>query len=239
MKSFSFAKNAAEVLPNLYLLGRAFSALGRKEEALLVWEQGYDHAVCQSADLKQLLELEDLLKTAKQNGSIPSQNGMTESSELSSRACGSAVSESSEISDNHVKSNGKSKPSNKSGKQFEVHDKLQNGLSPDGQRDSSLRSQLKQKDEIHPTETKMMHNKLAEKSVLTDSSALGTGSSVVSSESSEFPDICSESFSLSDIQNELMDEANRSKKFCVARISKNKSINVDFRLSRGIAQVRF
>ncbi|KAK8328305.1 hypothetical protein V6Z12_A11G243600 [Gossypium hirsutum] len=41
----------------------------------------------------------------------------------------------------------------------------------------------------------------------------------------------------SDTNNEISDEAKRSKKFCVAKISKTKSISVDFRLSRGIAQV--
>lgn len=41
--------------------GHAYSALGRKNDAVLVWKQGYDLALNQSADLKQLLELEDLL----------------------------------------------------------------------------------------------------------------------------------------------------------------------------------
>ncbi|KAI3495744.1 hypothetical protein L1887_38090 [Cichorium endivia] len=36
----------------------AYSALGRKDDVVMVWEQGYELAVYQSADLKQLLELE-------------------------------------------------------------------------------------------------------------------------------------------------------------------------------------
>lgn len=40
-----------------------------------------------------------------------------------------------------------------------------------------------------------------------------------------------------DMLKETSNEARRNKKFCVTRISKSKSISVDFRLSRGIAQV--
>ncbi|MED6182934.1 Suppressor of RPS4-RLD 1 [Stylosanthes scabra] len=48
------------------LKGSAFSALGRRTDAILVWEQGYEYALHQATDLKQLLELEELLKMAKQ-----------------------------------------------------------------------------------------------------------------------------------------------------------------------------
>ncbi|KAK6151247.1 hypothetical protein DH2020_016179 [Rehmannia glutinosa] len=227
-----------KLLQAYILKGRACSALGRKEEALTVWEQGYEHAVCQSADLKLLLELEDLLKIAKQNGSLSCQNHVMESSGLSLPASGSVVSiKSSKTSDNHGESNGKSKPSGKSSKQLEAHDKLQNGSSLSFKGKSFLSSQSKEKHESHSTVTNGMHNKLVGKSVANDSSESQTDSSVVYGKSSDFSDICNESFSLSEIHNELMDEANRSKKFCVAKISKNKSINVDFRLSRGIAQV--
>ncbi|KAK4393437.1 Suppressor of RPS4-RLD 1 [Sesamum angolense] len=227
-----------KLLQAYILKGRAFSALGRKEEALSVWEQGYEHAVCQCADLKQLLELEDLLRIAKQNGSISCQNHVMESSGLSVPASGSVVStKASEISYENGKSNGKIKPSSKSSKQLEAHDKLQNGSSLNVRGDEVSGSQSNKKHESHSTKTNGMDKKLAGKSMLNDSSESMMDSSVVYGEPSDFSDICSESFSLSEIQNELMDEANKSKKFCVARISKNKSINVDFRLSRGIAQV--
>lgn len=59
------------IYPNLTIicipLGNALSALDRKEDALHVWEQGYKNVVHKSADLKQLLELEELLVTAKEN----------------------------------------------------------------------------------------------------------------------------------------------------------------------------
>ncbi|PIN18389.1 Molecular co-chaperone STI1 [Handroanthus impetiginosus] len=227
-----------KLLQAYILKGHAFSALGRKEEALSVWEQGYEHAVCQSADLKQLLELEDLLRTAKQNDSFSCQNHMMESSGMSFPAAESVVSiKSSEVSDNHGKSNGTIKQTNKSSKQLEAYDKLQNGssLSVNGD-DKGLGSLSNEKHESEATETNGMH-KSAGKTLLNDSPEYSIDSSVVYGESSDFSDICNESFSLSDIHNELMDEANRGKKFCVARISKNKSINVDIRLSRGIAQV--
>ncbi|KAF5191664.1 Suppressor of rps4-rld [Thalictrum thalictroides] len=62
---------AIELDPTLiqpYILkGHALSSLGKEEDALLTWEQGHGHAVHQSADLKQLLELEELLARAKEN----------------------------------------------------------------------------------------------------------------------------------------------------------------------------
>ncbi|XAR57738.1 hypothetical protein NMG60_11025990 [Bertholletia excelsa] len=79
------------------LKGRAFSALGRKEEALLVWEQGYEFAISQSADLKQLLELEELLAGEKQNRSISCESPTMESS---------ISSKSSETCNNHSKLGG-------------------------------------------------------------------------------------------------------------------------------------
>jgi hypothetical protein len=39
--------------------------LGRKEEASLIWEKGYEIAVSESTDLKLLLELEELLSRTK------------------------------------------------------------------------------------------------------------------------------------------------------------------------------
>lgn len=55
------------LLQGYILKGNALSALGRKEDAFLVWEQGHANAVRESTDLKQLLELEELLAAAKQS----------------------------------------------------------------------------------------------------------------------------------------------------------------------------
>ncbi|XP_062190637.1 suppressor of RPS4-RLD 1-like isoform X2 [Phragmites australis] len=47
------------------LKGKALSALGKKEDALVVWKQGYEIAVRDTMDLKQLLELEELVSSVK------------------------------------------------------------------------------------------------------------------------------------------------------------------------------
>ncbi|KAL8476980.1 hypothetical protein ACS0TY_029326 [Phlomoides rotata] len=227
-----------ELLQAYILKGRAFSVMGKKEEALSVWEQGYKHAACQSADLKLLMELEDLLKIAKQNVSSSCQNCVMESSGSPFPASESIVSmKTSNVSDIHEISNGRIKPSSSSSQQLEVHESLQNGSSLNVKGDSFRDSLSNKKHESRTSETNGVHKKKTGKSILSDSSESSINSSVLCGESIDFSDICSESFSLSEIHNELMDEANKGKKFCVAKLPKNKSINVDFRLSRGIAQV--
>ncbi|KAL0926810.1 hypothetical protein M5K25_003061 [Dendrobium thyrsiflorum] len=62
------------------LKGNAFSALGRKEDALHVWEEGYTKNVYESADIKQLLKLEELVESVKQNSAIANE---TDSNEFS------------------------------------------------------------------------------------------------------------------------------------------------------------
>ena len=52
--------------PLFFLLpGKALTALDKKEDALLVWKQGYEIAVRDTTDLKQLLELEELVSSVK------------------------------------------------------------------------------------------------------------------------------------------------------------------------------
>ncbi|CAJ1929408.1 unnamed protein product [Sphenostylis stenocarpa] len=63
-----------------YSVIRAVSSLGRKGDAVLVWEQGYEHAQHQSSDLKLLLELEELLTTAK-HGNISFEDGESNKSD--------------------------------------------------------------------------------------------------------------------------------------------------------------
>ena len=57
------------------------------------------------------------------------------------------------------------------------------------------------------------------------------------SKSSDSTDIVSKSSKMSEARGNVSDEARRTKKFSVAKVSKTKSISVDFRLSRGIAEV--
>jgi hypothetical protein len=47
------------------LPGKALSALDRKEDALVTWKQGYEIAVRDTTDLKQVLELEELVSSVK------------------------------------------------------------------------------------------------------------------------------------------------------------------------------
>ncbi|PWA98797.1 hypothetical protein CTI12_AA008460 [Artemisia annua] len=130
------------------LKGRAYSALGRKDDAVMVWEQGHEYAVRESADLKQLLELEELLTAAKKSMA------------------------------------------------------------------ASLDKEAKQLSECSTSDSR-------------NKSDLSTRISLIPSKSSDIHDTRSES----------SNDAKGKKKFSVTRISKAKSINVDFRLSRGIAQV--
>ncbi|XP_023754339.1 suppressor of RPS4-RLD 1 [Lactuca sativa] len=200
-------------LLHAYILkGHAYSALGRKDDAVMVWEQGYEHAIHQSADLKQLLELEELLTSAKQSMadakqlsewsvSKPEPNNSVRTSETSNNHTMSSIgyepigdSREIESKQNHVSSNGN-------------HEKQQNGtynISVDFGARSSTSDTRKKSD-------------------------LSTKISLVPSKSSDNDK--------SDMNSEQSNDAKRNKKFSVTRISKAKSINVDFRLSRGIAQV--
>ncbi|RWR81440.1 suppressor of RPS4-RLD 1 [Cinnamomum micranthum f. kanehirae] len=81
---------ALQLDPNLlqaYILkGRSLSALGKKDDGILVWEQGYKIAVRHSTDLKQLLELEELLASAKPKGTIGHEDHVMDSSSAASFA---------------------------------------------------------------------------------------------------------------------------------------------------------
>ncbi|KAL9229808.1 hypothetical protein vseg_005237 [Gypsophila vaccaria] len=58
------------ILQAYILKGHAVSALGRKDDAMLVWKQGYDHALNQSADLKEFVELHELVTKENTNRKI-------------------------------------------------------------------------------------------------------------------------------------------------------------------------
>ncbi|KAL9241598.1 hypothetical protein vseg_015692 [Gypsophila vaccaria] len=73
------------ILQAYILKGHAFSALGRKDDAVLVWKQGYDHALNQSADLKQLFELEELLVKENTNVKINQEPQSIKSNVLSAQ----------------------------------------------------------------------------------------------------------------------------------------------------------
>ncbi|GFY81036.1 tetratricopeptide repeat (TPR)-like superfamily protein [Actinidia rufa] len=239
-----------------YLLkGHAFSALGRKEDALLVWEQGHEYALRQSADLKQLLELEELLSVAKQNTNISIESHVMEKSEssLSVADAGSFISsKSSDSCNNHNKlsvefelcsesSDTSDIPSKSNGK-FDIHnesfDNVRKNGKFDGQPNGNCNDQSNGTYCSQPNGTYNILNESSDESELcSELSDSGNKSSVIRSKSSKLPEISSQSSDKSTEDKELSDEVKKNKKFCVTRISKTKSISVDFRLSRGIAQV--
>ncbi|XP_022751228.1 suppressor of RPS4-RLD 1-like isoform X2 [Durio zibethinus] len=286
------------------LKGCAFSALGRKEDAIAVWEQGHEHALRQSADLKQLLELEELLTVAK-----PGKQDITFTSDkhVADPKLSNPVSESrlyingksNETFKHQNKYNtsrllqehsDRSKIYKKSTDNFETHNKtsdeernkssmslselasdtidktfenykslnvLSDGSklsveSVDASESSSISGDnfdIGLSDQTCPNEmpcvlTNGTHSNFDKPSYASDScndlsekSEQCSRSSVISSKSSDKTESHSLPSNISDIHNEITDETKRNKKFCVAKISKTKSINVDFRLSRGIAQV--
>ncbi|KAL9378264.1 hypothetical protein Peur_029599 [Populus x canadensis] len=283
------------------LKGRAFSSLGRKDDALLVWEQGYEHALHQSADLKQLLELEELLKFAKQDRSAGCETHVVES-RLSMYASESQPHSKSDETSKHQ--NKLSDISNlcsgsrnvlgihsKSGDNFEIHkgisDEVGRSLklvpesgchtnekscetskNPSKASDKSeLCSELRDAPEIccKSGDNFDMDNGLSDKaegnqkpgilvndnhdifdlpnhvsescSGVSNASELSSRLSMIPGNLGDTSEILSKSSNKVNMHNEVTDETKGNKKLCVTRISKTKSISVDFRLSRGIAQV--
>lgn len=264
-------------------LGRAFSALGRKEEALLVWEEGHKYAVHHCTDLKQLLELEQLLTVSKQNNTLSSQNHAAESDISATESV--FTSESIETHDNNDELNGKHEPHSETIATLEVGNNLSeesykhnvlNGKAKGCRRTdsqsngSSEAPKLSDESEVcsgssdlsksvsspfsvsikssDGTKTSIKSSRTFEITSMGDVSEAYTGSSntselnyqpsAITDKSVNKTDARSKPSDKVDMQLDLSDQNKRNKKFSVTRISKTKSINVDFRLSRGIAQVR-
>ncbi|KAF7828654.1 suppressor of RPS4-RLD 1-like isoform X1 [Senna tora] len=192
------------------LKGHALSALGRKRDALFIWEQGYEHAIHLSADLKQLLELEELLLTAKQGSSII--NGV----------------QGSPLPQTKLDSQGQGNLS--------VSNKNQDEL---GAQTELYREYNKSDGNVNGSPDvldKLSYNSES----CNDSSDTSESCDKVSTninDSIDINEILRKSSKKFEFPHERKDEARKTKKFCVARISKTKSISVDFRLSRGIAEV--
>lgn len=219
--------------------GRAFLALGRRDEAIQVWEQGCDRAFCQSTDLKQLLELEELLTVAKQSNPIPDHaHGSSRSCAGTNGSLPSVSIKPSETGDNHGLSNGEfvlSIESNHRSVIFEQsNDKssISNGLSHEIIQNPKIQNHSNGVHEGGPNGSCDINSELENQSNLNgeikDTFESCNKSSTTNSESNDTSE--SDKFDWSDALK-------KSTKYCVAKISKTKSINVDFRLSRGIAQV--
>ncbi|KAG5623861.1 hypothetical protein H5410_009079 [Solanum commersonii] len=235
--------------------GRALSALGKKEEALLIWEQGYEHAVHQSADLKQLLELEELLKIAKQNTAVASNNHSVQSSgpesntgpllsTKSGETCDIAAKKHKKIECVQIETTTTKNPSLVCSELSDISEDSGNHVT---KKHKKIECEPKELHERQANRTNNNCKTLGYPSLvcseLSDISEDSGKSSAVTSESSEqsepneLQEILSQLNNKCDVRVELSDEGKRNKKFCVTRVNKTKSINVDFRLSRGIAQV--
>lgn len=219
-------------------LGHALSVLGRKADALLVWEQGYQHALYQCADLKQLLELEELLTTAKQENnafcethrlSVPQSESKSPSNGNSSKTYKNQdLSAQAELC-----GNGSDKPeiSLKSTENFdsknELHDEDRESNKFDGQVNGS------------PDVIDTLGYNSESCNDSSDTSESCDKISANSSDSINATETLRNPISKFIFPHERKDEAKKNKKFCVARMSSKMSISVDFRLSRGIAEVCF
>lgn len=260
---------------SFFHLGRALLALGRKQEAVLVLEHGYKNALQQTADVKQVLELEELLKAARREIDGAFKDHATESRQETTPASslGSCASENEKIDkrDNHDKvlegsnnackitsmavsesgacSNGKShEPSNEMGEQSKINsfskDASKASKQSGGSSDLCNGSAYKEKENgksgsqingsyesCKPSNGSDLHDNLGESSDrLGDLSVIGNK---LSSKSGSISKLSLKAEARCGVSN----ETKINKKYTIARISETHSISVDFRLSRGIAQV--
>jgi len=189
----------------------------------VVWKQGYDHALNQSSDLKQLLELEELLTKENMNGNIIQEEC---SVELNGSSAPSTVSEGhsgseTEASKDHNKSRDFSETSSESDHASEVQSKLVDGSHVNN---GSLQKLKETKNfESKPNGTyKKLSSELESHTKPSDEPRNKISASKVPSKSNNKS---SEDFEWGDAVKKI------------ARFSKTKSINLDPRLSRGIAAV--
>ncbi|KAK7252790.1 hypothetical protein RIF29_36996 [Crotalaria pallida] len=223
------------------LKGRALSSLGRKADAILVWEQGYEHAQHESADLKQLLELEELLTTVKQGN-----NALNETYGSPVPKPESECSSNGNLKETSMNQDTLSAQAELCGNSSDKHEILlksaekvyfRNEVNGDDIESNKVDGPMNRSADVIDTlsynsescndssDTSESHNK-----VITNSSECSDSIDVAET----FRKPSSSKFIFS---HEKCGEARKNKKFCVARISKTKSISVDFRLSRGIAEV--
>jgi len=182
---------------NSLLLGNALSALGRKEDALLVWEQGHANAVLESTDLKELLELEELLVTAKQNGVTLSEDRAADSSHSSTTPASDAKAV---VCENHV-----------------VDSSCSSTLTTDTE------SESQSKDIESETHSKCTESETQSKCTESETQRKAEDADVMYGQPSDAIETCNRSNGIIKTNRNVFD---------------TKSIILDFRLSRGIAQVK-
>ncbi|KAI7744996.1 hypothetical protein M8C21_003898 [Ambrosia artemisiifolia] len=221
---------------------RAYSALGRKDDAILVWEQGYEYAVRQSTDLKQLLELEELLTAVKKSTAASNDKDAKQLSERSvSKPEPTDSGKSSETCNTHTISSLGSEPCVDSREVLQIEGKPKDvSYMPNG---SGKKDKVEDSKSFHMPNGNHEKQKNGTCNISIDFGARSEAHSSTSDNRnksdliSNISLIPSKSSDIPEMPNEQSNDAKGNKKFSVTRISKAKSINVDFRLSRGIAQV--
>lgn len=192
---------------------------------MLVWKQGYDLALNQSADLKQLLELEDLLVKENANENVNQEEHTNGSSAPLIVSEGHSICET-ETAKEANKLRDDSETSNESDHMSEVQSKLLNESHL--QNGSVEKKKETKKFESKPNGT---YKKLSSELESLNKPSEELRSKVSTSKASnKLKSKNSEEF-------EWSGAVKKNQKVCVARISKTKSISLDFRLSRGIAEV--
>nr|XP_007156747.1 hypothetical protein PHAVU_002G013900g [Phaseolus vulgaris]ESW28741.1 hypothetical protein PHAVU_002G013900g [Phaseolus vulgaris] len=212
-------------------------------QAYILKEQGYEHAQHQSADLKLLLELEELLTTAKQDSiALCETNGSsTPQSESDAMSNGSLteigenqdrLSAQAELCDN---TSDKSAILPKSADDFDSRNELSSEDRESNKSDSQVNGSPDVIDKLSYNSESC--NDSSDTSESCDKDKVFTNRGESSSDSSEIAEILRKPSSKFIFPHEKNGDARKNKKFCVARISKTKSLSVDFGLSRGIAEV--
>ncbi|RAL50569.1 hypothetical protein DM860_014511 [Cuscuta australis] len=240
----------SSVLQPYTLKGRALSAMGKRVEAILVWEQGYERAVQQCADLKQLLEIEELLTIAKRSNSILGDDGFTQ---LSGSGSGILLSNNIVDSGKNHRLTDHLEPFRKEMETYTTlkdssNDCFQSNKSHNKAREYSTSNILPNGD-LHKKEngTCDIHVKLGSHSAVCGDlnhtceeccgSSLETNESSDSSEAIELSEILRHLNNKCGVRIKIGDDNKRGRKSCVSKTLKTKSVTLDLRLSSAIAQV--
>ncbi|KAF8070832.1 hypothetical protein N665_1130s0009 [Sinapis alba] len=245
-----------------YLLkGRALLALGRKQEAVLVLENGYNTALQQTADVKQLLELDELLNAAKREIDVTDTIQQETPVLPLGSSCATTEKKSDEKTDKqefHDTEFAKSDNASESGAFSNGNNTHESSSSREFGEQSKINSVSKDASKQSGSGTSELRNGTAYKekenvksgSQINGSSSKPCNGSDLSETSDRLGDmsvignkLSSKSGSISKLSLKAEarcgggDETKINKKSTIARISETHSISVDFRLSRGIAQV--
>jgi tetratricopeptide (TPR) repeat protein len=202
------------------LKGKALSALGKREEALAVWEQGHEVAVRDTMDLKQLLELEELVSSVKICETIECEDRVVDASPCDTKVV---------ISEDRVVDTSCTATTMADTKTVVCEENIGNSgvisngaviLANDNKADNN-------KECSSPTKDTTGTHHTPKKTTKPDKKSKAKGRKEINSQIEDVAD------SISSGETVAVDQT-----LFASKISKSsKSISLDFRLSRGIAQV--